>query len=406
LQTSKSIEELEAILEKRWGTATSKKSDDGDFVMSFEEETEEPSRFHAHSEEKPRGAAVLRSRRVRDPWEKDDEEPARGEDSKNRWFNRDDAMLKRVRSNQQRINNKKVKSQPRDDDETYQISIKNKDYYDQDDEGYETEGSIISPRPAGGRGKSAALDGGKSGRKSAALDGGKSAALDGGIFSVRADNKRVKPMKEPATTVKEKEDKKRPKRKEPQLQPMLDEDGKPMFLTLEQAERIVENILSSNPEGSNSLDSTGDVEWQDIGITNPQLLSNLQSSEMMCPLPLEVQIKACPPIIAGNDVLVSTHTGSGKTLAFLAPLAQNIMVNPSNSPLPKALIVAPGRELASQIVSVAQQLFRGTDLTVAMVIGGTAYMRNVEMLRSKKPDVVVGTPGRIAELIMGRSGDK
>jgi superfamily II DNA/RNA helicase len=127
---------------------------------------------------------------------------------------------------------------------------------------------------------------------------------------------------------------------------------------------------------------------------------------MVCPSPLEVQIKACPPIIAGNDVLLSTHTGSGKTLAFLTPIAQNVMVNPSKSILPKALIVAPGRELASQIVSVAQKLFVDTDLTVGMVIGGTSYARNVEMLRTKKPDVVVGTPGRVAELILGKSGDK
>jgi superfamily II DNA/RNA helicase len=202
--------------------------------------------------------------------------------------------------------------------------------------------------------------------------------------------------------------KKKLKRQDRQFEQVLDENGEPMFLTLEQAERIVDNIISSDQEGSssNSYSNSETVEWQDVGITNPLLLSNLQSDEMICPRPLEVQIKACPPIIAGNDVLLSTHTGSGKTLAFLTPISQNIMVNPSQSTLPKALIVAPGRELASQIVSVAQMLFEGTNLTVGMVIGGTSYARNVEMLRTKKPDVVVGTPGRIAELILGKSGDK
>ena len=142
-------------------------------------------------------------------------------------------------------------------------------------------------------------------------------------------------------------------------------------------------------------------KWEDIGITNPTLLSNLQSSTMTCPYPLPVQDKACPSIVAMNDVLISTHTGSGKTLAFLAPIAQSLMLFASNKnkgvpgasgSFPKAVIVAPGRELASQIVSVAQALFVDTGLTVSMAIGGTPYSRNVENLRKKKPVVVVGTP--------------
>ena len=400
LQTSKSIEELEAILEKRWGTADDKSNtSEDDFVMSFEDESKNSNNW---TDRPPaRGAAVLKSKRVVDPWERsekmkqkygDEDNNTRSTEKdngkKDRWFSKDEAMLKRVRSNQLRLNNKKDKKiKPGSGGDSYNISIDNKDYYDQDDEGYETEGTMISPRPAGGRGKSA--------------------ALEGGIFSARDKSTTSKKVKEPVTTTaatKDKTDKKKkPKQKEPMLEPMLDEDGNPMYLTLEQAEKIVENILSD--QDSTSSDSER-VEWEDIGIANPQILDNLQSAEMICPFPLEVQVKACPPIIAGNDVLLSTHTGSGKTLSFLAPIAQNIMVNPSNSPLPKALIVAPGRELASQIVSVAQQLFQETELTVGMVIGGTSYARNVEMLRTKKPDVVVGTPGRIAELIIGRSGDK
>ncbi|EJK45997.1 hypothetical protein THAOC_35363 [Thalassiosira oceanica] len=73
---------------------------------------------------------------------------------------------------------------------------------------------------------------------------------------------------------------------------------------------------------------------------------------------------------------------------------------------PKAIVIAPGRELASQIFSVAQSLLQNTGLTVSMAIGGTPFSRNVEKLRKRKPDIVVGTPGRIAELIIGRPGDK
>ncbi|KAL7482015.1 hypothetical protein ACHAW6_007698 [Cyclotella cf. meneghiniana] len=414
LQTSKSIEELEAILERRWGTATGKttRSDEADLVLSFDDDSDAPAK---------RGAAVLRSRRVVDPWERDEVKASndnedddetlassgnakRKDDPKERKYNRDQVMLNRVRANQARLQGRNERTSQRSgtDENLYDVPIHNKDYYDQDDEGYETDHpgvrSMISPRPVGGKGKMSPIS-----------------SLSGGIFSNRDNNRGVG---EPgpttdATSPQTDDKKKKPRRKEPQSKQVLDEEGNPMYLTLEQAERIVQKILSAEDNESTATatntnrDFDSDIiEWQDVGITNPRLLANLQSNKMKCPSPLQVQIKACPPIIAGNDVLLSTHTGSGKTLAFLAPIAQNIMIDPSDSSLPKAIIVAPGRELASQIVSVAQNLFEGTGLTVALAIGGTSYARNVEMLRSKKPDIVVGTPGRIAELILGRTGDK
>lgn len=195
-----------------------------------------------------------------------------------------------------------------------------------------------------------------------------------------------------------------------------------MFLTLEQADKIVRGILSSSssssaPEGQvGALDEGtndgADVvpivnRWEDIGITDPNLLRNLRSPDALsCPCPLPVQDRACPAIVSMNDVLVSTHTGSGKTLAFLAPIAQGLLMEGGGGAFPRAMIVAPGRELASQIVSVARSLFAGTGLSVEMAIGGTPYSRNVERLRKTRPDVVVGTPGRIAELVIGRPGDK
>ncbi|KAL7533228.1 hypothetical protein ACHAWF_004408 [Thalassiosira exigua] len=183
-----------------------------------------------------------------------------------------------------------------------------------------------------------------------------------------------------------------------------------MFLTLDQAEKIVEDILSSSEDadgeavGFDREGHTGD--WESLGVADELLLSNLGS--MACPVPLPVQARACPPLVAGSDVLVSTPTGSGKTLAFLAPIAQTLLGddNDRDGAFPKAVVVAPGRELASQIVAVARELFAGTGLSAALAIGGTPYGRNVEQIRKKKPDLVVGTPGRIAELIVGRPGDK
>jgi superfamily II DNA/RNA helicase len=147
--------------------------------------------------------------------------------------------------------------------------------------------------------------------------------------------------------------------------------------------------------------------WQELGITSEVLLKNL--NDMSCPTPLAVQEKACPPVLTGNDVLVGTYTGSGKTLAFLTPLIQRLLWN-SDDDIDKlglaVLVVAPGRELASQIVSVARELIQDTGLTVQLAIGGTTFTRNLEQIRKRKPNIIVGTPGRIAELVVGKPGEK
>jgi superfamily II DNA/RNA helicase len=70
------------------------------------------------------------------------------------------------------------------------------------------------------------------------------------------------------------------------------------------------------------------------------------------------------------------------------------------------LVIAPGRELASQIASVARELLQDTNLGVMLAIGGTTFTRNLEQIRKRKPTIIVGTPGRIAELVVGRPGEK
>jgi superfamily II DNA/RNA helicase len=70
------------------------------------------------------------------------------------------------------------------------------------------------------------------------------------------------------------------------------------------------------------------------------------------------------------------------------------------------LIIAPGRELASQITSVTRELIQDTGLTVQLAIGGTTFTRNLEQIRKRKPNILVGTPGRLAELVVGKPGEK
>ena len=192
---------------------------------------------------------------------------------------------------------------------------------------------------------------------------------------------------------------------------MLDEDGTPRLLTLEEALNQFQSTVDSDvmevieSEETPIVAFSNSQSWQDLGITSEVLIENLEY--MNCPSPLAVQEKCVPSAITGNDVLVGTYTGSGKTLAFLTPLVQRLLWNDSVEDLGLAiLVIAPGRELASQIVSVTRDLVQDTGLKVQLAIGGTTFSRNLEQIRKQKPNILVGTPGRIAELVVGKPGEK
>lgn len=108
----------------------------------------------------------------------------------------------------------------------------------------------------------------------------------------------------------------------------------------------------------------------------------------------EIQEKAIPLIMEGNDVLGISATGSGKTGAFLIPLIEKMLKNNDQ----KLLVVAPTRELAQQIMKEANSLIRGTWLNGALIIGGESMGRQISQIR-RGGDIIVGTPGRLNDLI-------
>lgn len=121
--------------------------------------------------------------------------------------------------------------------------------------------------------------------------------------------------------------------------------------------------------------------------------------------PTPVQLQAIPRALAGKNLLVSSKTGSGKTAAFLLPALQYILTNASVNPSSaRVLILTPTRELARQIVKNAQQLLKFTSIKVGMVCGGEEFKYQKAMLR-KNPEIVVGTPGRLAEHVQHKSTD-
>lgn len=127
----------------------------------------------------------------------------------------------------------------------------------------------------------------------------------------------------------------------------------------------------------------------------PALLVGLEKQKFVEPTP--VQVQAIPVVLAGSDTYINAETGSGKTLAYLLPLVH--CANP-NLRAAQALILAPTQELAMQIHQVACDVAQhsGLDIRCASLIGGAAIDRQIEKLK-KKPHILVGTPGRIIELI-------
>ncbi|GAA4855196.1 DEAD/DEAH box helicase [Paenibacillus vulneris] len=119
----------------------------------------------------------------------------------------------------------------------------------------------------------------------------------------------------------------------------------------------------------------------------------LQAMDIVTPSP--IQAEAIPVILEGKDVVAQSQTGSGKTLAYTLPLLHKIDKTSKNV---QAVVLVPTRELGIQIVHTLEQLTEGSGIRVQSLIGGAAISRQIDRLKLR-PQVVVGTPGRVLELL-------
>ncbi|WP_339149141.1 DEAD/DEAH box helicase [Sutcliffiella sp. BMC8] len=133
-----------------------------------------------------------------------------------------------------------------------------------------------------------------------------------------------------------------------------------------------------------------------INTLQPFIQKLWENSEFEAATP--VQEQAIPVILEGKDVLVESPTGTGKTLAYLLPIIERIDLTKQH---PQALVVAPSKELAMQIFEQIQKWTEGSDITGASFIGGANVKRQIEKLK-KRPQILVGTPGRLQELIQAK----
>ncbi|HET7666620.1 MAG TPA: DEAD/DEAH box helicase [Mycobacterium sp.] len=142
---------------------------------------------------------------------------------------------------------------------------------------------------------------------------------------------------------------------------------------------------------------TTEHSFADLGVAE-SMVDALTARGILSPFP--IQAKTLPDSLTGRDVLGRGKTGSGKTLAFAIPLVARLAAMPRGF-RPRGLVLAPTRELATQIAATLEPLAAAHDLTVTTIFGGVPQQRQVTALRSGI-DVVVACPGRLEDLMKQR----
>lgn len=135
--------------------------------------------------------------------------------------------------------------------------------------------------------------------------------------------------------------------------------------------------------------------FADLGVRGP-LRRVLENRGIDSPFP--IQAATLPDSLAGRDVLGRGKTGSGKTLAFSLPLVSRLADAKRRPAHPSGLVLAPTRELASQITATLEPLAAAYDLKVATIFGGVSQNPQAAALRAGV-DIVVACPGRLEDLM-------
>lgn len=122
---------------------------------------------------------------------------------------------------------------------------------------------------------------------------------------------------------------------------------------------------------------------------NPALLKAVEKMGFEETTPIQAQ--AVPPALAGSDIIGCAQTGTGKTAAFLLPTLHQILGDPRKMKNPRAVILAPTRELVIQVTGEARKLAGGTSLRIASIYGGAKMRPQIDKLR-RGTDIIIATP--------------
>jgi ATP-dependent RNA helicase DeaD len=145
-----------------------------------------------------------------------------------------------------------------------------------------------------------------------------------------------------------------------------------------------------------------ELSFRALGLL-PELMQSVEMMGFETPTP--IQQAAIPALLEGRNVVGQAQTGTGKTAAFALPLLQKILsAGPAEKGKIQALVLAPTRELAMQVADATGRMAAGTHVRVMAVYGGQSYEIQKRRL-SRGVEVVVGTPGRLLDLIRQKALD-
>ncbi len=145
---------------------------------------------------------------------------------------------------------------------------------------------------------------------------------------------------------------------------------------------------------------TNETSFTDLGVDEP-IRRVLAAKGYTTPTP--IQARAIPMLLNGEDMIGIAQTGTGKTAAFALPIVQ-MLTKGQRRREPRALILAPTRELAGQISDSIETYGKNSALRVAVIYGGVPQRRQTDRLR-RGVDIVVATPGRLLDLVAQRHLD-
>jgi len=154
------------------------------------------------------------------------------------------------------------------------------------------------------------------------------------------------------------------------------------------------NLFIKRSANNNSEKYTSAKTFSDFELTDKLKRNILEHGYTH---PTQIQEQTIPHLLNGRDVIGIANTGTGKTAAFLIPLVHKVFLDRNE----RVLVVTPTRELAMQIVEELRAFVKGMELDVVLCIGG-ANMERQEKKLHHNPHFVIGTPGRLKDLIERR----
>src|ERR1700712_4453291 len=135
------------------------------------------------------------------------------------------------------------------------------------------------------------------------------------------------------------------------------------------------------------------TEFSELGLS-PTTLQAVADTGYTTATPIQAQ--AIPVALAGGDVLGIAQTGTGKTAAFTLPMVEKLASGRPKARMPRALVIAPTRELADQVAASFEKYAKGRNLSWALLIGGVSFADQERKL-DRGGDVLIAPPGRLLD---------